>query len=109
MPTPLAVLNMTELLAQGVEGEPGLGDTVVLDIGGVTTDVHSACWGHSQNRETPMLGLPEPFAKRTVEGDLGLRVSAMTLLEAARDSNPPPPLPLAEVLDSEDARNRARE
>jgi len=29
-----------------------------------------------------MRGLPEPYAKRTVEGDLGLRVSAFSLLES---------------------------
>ena len=28
-------------------------------------------------------GIPEPFAKRTVEGDLGLRFNALSILEAA--------------------------
>lgn len=72
MPTPMAVLRMAELLATGVEGESGIGDTVVIDIGGATTDIHSATKGISKNPDIPMLGLEEPFAKRTVEGDLGL-------------------------------------
>ncbi|MBI4201963.1 MAG: glutamate mutase L [Chloroflexi bacterium] len=82
MPTPMAVLTIGELLAKGVDDEPGLGDTVVIDIGGATTDVHSACEGDPTDTSIPLSGLPEPFAKRTVEGDLGLRVSALSLIEA---------------------------
>lgn len=81
MPTPRAVLEGAELLSVGSASEPGLGDLVVLDIGGATTDVHSIGQGTSEARM--LKGLPEPFAKRTVEGDLGLRYNALTLLEAA--------------------------
>ena len=84
MPTPMAVLRMANLLAVGTEQESGLGDTMVIDIGGATTDVHSACSGELAAANTPVVGLQEPFAKRTVEGDLGLRVSAKSLLEASR-------------------------
>ncbi len=101
MPTPMAVLQMTELLGQGVGQEPGMGATVVIDIGGATTDVHSACWGTPTTNSMPMVGLPEPFAKRSVEGDLGLRVSATSLLEVARKNSLP--TELARVLESTQA------
>ncbi len=81
MPTPQAVLQGAELLATGTATESGLGDLIVLDIGGATTDVHSLGQGAGGGRL--LKGLPEPFAKRTVEGDLGLRSNAATLLEVA--------------------------
>ena len=105
MPTPMAVLKMAELLAVGAGQEAGLGDTVVIDIGGATTDVHSACWGEPVVASTPVIGLQEPFAKRTVEGDLGLRVSAASLLEASRRNTLP--RNLATVLESNEALLRA--
>ena len=105
MPTPMAVLKMAELLAVGAGQEAGLGDTVVIDIGGATTDVHSACWGEPVVASTPVVGLQEPFAKRTVEGDLGLRVSATSLLAASRRDNLP--RDLAGVLESIEALLRA--
>jgi len=82
MPTPEAVLDGAELLSTGTATEPGLGDLIVLDIGGATTDVHSIGVGPGSPRLAKGL-LPEPFAKRTVEGDLGLRVNAATLLAVA--------------------------
>ena len=87
MPTPLAVLQMAELLSTGEGDEPGMGDTIAMDVGGATTDVHSACWGRPV--DVPLSGLEEPYAKRTVEGDLGLRVSAISLLEVARSTQLP--------------------
>ncbi len=40
--TPDVVLTGVELLANGLdEQHPGLGDVVVVDVGGATTDVHS--------------------------------------------------------------------
>ena len=39
MPTPSAVLQAMSLLAQGCEGEPGIGELVAVDVGGATTDV----------------------------------------------------------------------
>ncbi|MBI4311915.1 MAG: glutamate mutase L [Chloroflexi bacterium] len=108
MPTPMAVLKMTELLAKGTEGEPGLGDTVVIDIGGATTDVHSACTGDPTDPSIPISGLPEPFAKRTVEGDLGLRVSATSLIEAAHRYRVIIPPAIASALDGDEATVRAQ-
>lgn len=107
MPTPMAVLKMTELLATGTDEEPGIGETVVVDIGGATTDIHSASWGESKNQDIPMLGLQEPFAKRTVEGDLGLRVSAQSLVEAYKRYEHVLPRDLLTVLKADEAHLRA--
>lgn len=81
MPTPTAVLAGARLLAQGHAGQPGLGDLVVVDVGGATTDVHSVCSGEPSRAGVVYRGLPEPFLKRTVEGDLGMRHNALTILE----------------------------
>jgi len=53
--------------------------------GGATTDVHSFCEGKPRGSGVVLKGLPEPFAKRTVEGDLGMRVSLQTLLEVIEE------------------------
>jgi len=82
MPTPLAVLRAARLLAEGTNQERGLGELMVIDVGGATTDVHSVARGAPARERVVMRGLPEPYAKRTVEGDLGLRVSAVSLLGA---------------------------
>lgn len=82
MPTPAAVMNAAKLLAQGTEDEPGWGDLMMVDIGGATTDVYSMSDGLPTKSGVTFKGLPEPFAKRTVEGDLGMRVSARSLLES---------------------------
>jgi len=81
IPTPNAVLKAAKLLAEGTAEEPGTGELVVIDIGGSTTDVHSVAKGDVTLPGVIMKGLPEPLAKRTVEGDLGLRSNARTLLE----------------------------
>jgi len=83
MPTPAAVLKAAEILAIGSDDEEGLGNLMVVDIGGATTDVHSMAEGDPSNAGVIPKGLEEPFAKRTVEGDLGMRYSALSLLEAA--------------------------
>lgn len=82
MPTPAAVLQAAELLAKGLPEEQGLGELVVVDVGGATTDVHSLAEGQPTRPNVAWRGLPEPFAKRTVEGDLGVRVSAAAAVEA---------------------------
>lgn len=83
MPTPAAVLKAAELLSKGTEYESGLGDLMVVDIGGATTDVYSIAKGDPTKTNVALRGLPEPFAKRTVEGDLGMRYSATALFKAA--------------------------
>jgi uncharacterized protein (TIGR01319 family) len=66
LPTPEAVLEATRLL----------GDVVVVDVGGATTDVHSnrSAEPAQPGIEDPLL--PPPLTLRTVEGDLGLRAGA---------------------------------
>lgn len=83
MPTPAAVLTAAELLSTGGPNEAGIGDLMVVDIGGATTDVYSVAKGEPTKTNVALRGLPEPFAKRTVEGDLGMRYSAGALLKAA--------------------------
>ena len=82
MPTPSAVLAAVELLAGGCDGEPGIGELVAVDVGGATTDVYSACEGMPEHMNTVYRGLPEPYAKRTVEGDIGMRYSIEGIVDA---------------------------
>ena len=73
MPTPGAVMAAARLLHNEI------GDLVVVDVGGATTDIHSVTEG---SEEISLLQIsPEPFAKRTVEGDLGVYVNARSLAE----------------------------
>lgn len=83
MPTPSAVLKAAELLAVGTADEAGWGDLIVVDVGGATTDVHSIGQGLPSRPGVLLKGLPEPFAKRTVEGDMGIRYNAPTIFEVA--------------------------
>ncbi len=84
MPTPVAVLSAAVLLAQGHGAEAGLGEIVVVDLGGATTDVYSVARGQPTRSDVTLQGLPEPLAKRTVEGDLGVRHNLDTLTELCR-------------------------
>ena len=76
IPTPLAVFYAAELL--GTE----IGSLAAVDVGGATTDVYSVCDGMPTKRGVMQKGLPEPHAKRSVEGDLGMRYSLGSLIEA---------------------------
>jgi uncharacterized protein (TIGR01319 family) len=81
MPTPAAVLEGARLLADGCAGVTGLGPLLVVDPGGATTDVHSIADGNPSVAGVIPQGLPEPRVKRTVEGDLGMRHNALTIVE----------------------------
>ncbi len=83
MPTPAAVLRALELLSQGYEEERGIGELMAVDVGGATTDVYSIADGMPEGMNTVYKGLPEPFAKRTVEGDIGMRYSIRGIVEDA--------------------------
>lgn len=83
MPTPAAVLKAMELLAGGRNGELGIGELVAVDVGGATTDVYSIADGMPEQMNTVFKGLPEPYAKRTVEGDIGMRYSIGGILDVA--------------------------
>ena len=54
-----------------------------MDVGGATTDVHSVAKGSPEIQA--ILESPEPFAKRTVEGDLGIHVNARHLVDLVKD------------------------
>jgi uncharacterized protein (TIGR01319 family) len=83
-PTPGAVLMGAELLAKGTYEQEGVGDVLVVDIGGATTDIHSVL------PELDKLTIEEKglvvtnekqSSYRTVEGNLGLRISATGIVE----------------------------
>lgn len=74
MPTPGAVMAMTERLYDI------FGDLMTFDVGGATTDLHSVTEGSEDLRHYRIE--PEPFAKRTVEGDLGVFVNRSHVLRA---------------------------
>ncbi|WP_019879526.1 methylaspartate mutase accessory protein GlmL [Succinispira mobilis] len=82
MPTPEAVLVAAELLSAGTNEQAGIGELLLVDIGGATTDVYSMAVGNPTGSNVVMRGLPEPYAKRTVEGDLGMRYSAQAVVDA---------------------------
>lgn len=83
MPTPAAVLQAMNLLAQGCEEEEGIGELIAVDVGGATSDVYSITDGMPEGMNTVYKGLPEPYSKRTVEGDIGMRYSITGVAEAA--------------------------
>lgn len=66
--TPDAVLSGVATLAAQEEGA-----VLVVDVGGATTDVYSAV---STVDDTPARTVALPPNRRTVEGDIGMRVSA---------------------------------
>lgn len=84
IPTPLAVMRACELLSKGISNkETGLGDLMAVDLGGATTDIYSMAEGKPTVSNMLCKGLPEPYAKRTVEGDLGMRYSLKALADEA--------------------------
>jgi hypothetical protein len=87
LPTPGAVLLAAETLAET------LGDLVVIDVGGATTDVHSVTDGSIEYNAIQTE--PQPHSKRTVEGDLGTYVSAEHVNELIDARERPQHLPPA--------------
>lgn len=82
MPTPSAMLQAMTLLADGTKQEPGIGALMAVDVGGATTDVYSIAEGAPENMNILFKGFHEPYAKRTVEGDIGMRYSLDGIVEA---------------------------
>lgn len=78
LPTPAVVLDGVRLLAERMFG----GGVLAVEVGGATTNVHS--WSPTRVDDGVIArGLPEPELKRTVEGDLGVRWNAETILGLA--------------------------
>lgn len=90
IPTPGAVMEAAKLLKEA------LGDLVVFDVGGATTDVHSVTEGSEEISR--ILISPEPVAKRTVEGDLGMFVNLPHVVEKIGMENLLKEFPDAEEL-----------
>lgn len=82
MPTPSAVMAAMKLLAEGTESEKGIGELIAVDVGGATTDIYSVSDGMPDDPRTMIKGLPEPYIKRTVEGDIGMRYSIHGIVDA---------------------------
>ncbi len=81
--TPDVVLQGVETLAE-VLGE----DVVVVDVGGATTDVHSVVRPDPEAEHVREEVVAVTPVTRTVEGDLGMRWSATTTLDAANHADP---------------------
>ena len=73
IPTPGAVMEASILLKNAI------GDLVTIDVGGATTDIHSVTEGKAEIEK--ILVAPEPFAKRTVEGDLGVYINKDNIID----------------------------
>jgi uncharacterized protein (TIGR01319 family) len=82
--TPDVVLTGVELLARGLDDQHrGAGDVVVVDVGGATTDVHSVVELDPEDSGLAREVVATTPVTRTVEGDLGMRWSAISTVEAA--------------------------
>jgi uncharacterized protein (TIGR01319 family) len=81
--TPDAVLAGVEVLADGAAGIEGVGDVLVVDVGGATTDVYSVVTPHGEDAALRREVVEVMWRSRTVEGDLGMRWNAPGVLEAA--------------------------
>jgi uncharacterized protein (TIGR01319 family) len=75
--TPDVVLTGVELLATAV------GEVVVVDVGGATTDVHSVVEVDPEQAELARDVVAPTPVTRTVEGDLGMRWSAVSTVDEA--------------------------
>ena len=83
IPTPSAMLEAMKLLSVGTKTQAGIGELLAVDLGGATTDIYSMAEGIPEQENAIIKGFIEPYAKRTVEGDIGMRYSASSLLENA--------------------------
>lgn len=84
MPTPGAVLLGAELLARGTAELEGLGNLMVVDMGGATTDIHSVIPDLDAlaiEERGLIVSNEKQVSFRTVEGNLGMRVSAAGIVE----------------------------
>jgi uncharacterized protein (TIGR01319 family) len=79
LPTPLAVFELVRTIG---ERAAGWEDFALIDMGGATTDFYSYTESFHGGDSILLRGLHEPKLKRTVEGDLGLRVSAEALFRS---------------------------
>ena len=81
MPTPWTVYELVKAIS---DVDSAWKEFMLIDMGGATTDVYSAS-ANMLSPDTVLHGVPEPFVKRTVEGDLGMRVSAVVVGESTQE------------------------
>lgn len=101
LPTPLSVFNFIKTISEVFERfeidndykekykdllnyslfEEDFKSFIALDMGGATTDFYSVNKEYIENNNFIIKGILEPTVKRTVEGDLGMRVSAKSTFE----------------------------
>ena len=86
-PTPHAVFGFVQALWDQRSGDPSR-EFCLVDLGGATTDWYSASPAvplsavGADEVPTVLRGIEEPVVRRTVEADLGMRVSASSVPEA---------------------------
>ena len=80
IPTPAAVLEAGKFLAREI------GELLLVDVGGATTDVYSF-GGVEVPTGMMRKGLEPPWDMRTVEADIGMRYSLSSLVEQAGREN----------------------
>jgi len=80
IPTPAAVYDYVQLLEKECVFQ---GDFSLVDMGGATTDYYSAV-NMINGEKVIRKGIREPLIRRSVEGDLGMRVSALSAVESDR-------------------------
>lgn len=88
IPTPGAVMEASRLIKED------LGDLITFDVGGATTDVHSVTDGSDELGRIQLS--PEPDAKRTVEGDLGVYINRRNVFNLTDTKRIAPTLGLSE-------------
>lgn len=76
VPTPRAMFDLVGAIADHC---PDWREFIAIDLGGATTDVYSCAPAFRGGEGLRLRGLVEPERKRSVEGDLGLRISASAL------------------------------
>ena len=86
MATPEAILYATEVLAE-IKDLSRVGRRVIVsDVGGATTDFYSALVRRPVRAVgTGSKGLVAPSLLRTVQGDLGIRLNAPSVLDSDSD------------------------
>ena len=74
-----------DLVLSGAEryADSGVGDVLLVDVGGATTDVYSALTPDAEEAELHREVVEVMWRGRTVEGDLGMRWSATGVADAA--------------------------
>ena len=82
LPTPLVMMKLTEAIHRNCDQWT---EFCMIDLGGATTDFYSSCVDHQADSGVIYRGIPEPETKRTVEGDLGVRISAPSVLIAGSE------------------------